>query len=346
MATSAPPSNNSETKSADNEFLIPPEETLWKRYSPHHEAPLSMLGSGALHFVVLLIVIVSVLIGIWWLKSQAKPLPIETIRMPGGGGGSPKGSGNGPGIGAGGEDVAADPNHDPSGEALQRPQLDVEEAKQMKVEFRDDPAARRYIEEGNENLKKIARLDPDARNKLRDGVNPGKGQGGTGKDGGRGSGEGKGNGPGKGEGKMLNEREKRMLRWSMIFDTRSGQDYRDQLAGLGAIVAVPTPDGKDYKMCDLSKKPYQLVEEDLSKNDRIYWVDDKPQSVRSLLSAIGVNGYASHFVAFMPRELEEELARKELAFHGLTEDQIYETKFKVYREGGKYNVKVVDQKKK
>jgi hypothetical protein len=345
MATTAPPANNSDARTGDNPFLIPPDETIWKRYSPHHEAPLSFVGSGAVHFLVLLVVGVSVLIGIWWLKSQPKPLPIDTIRM-GGGGGSPKGKGNGPGIGSGGEDVSADPNHDPSGEAMQRPDLDVQEAKQMKIEFKDDPTAVRFIEEGNEQLKKIARLNPDARNKMRDGINPGQGRGGTGSGGGKGTGEGPGVGPGKGDGRMLNEREKRMLRWTMIFDTRSGQDYRDQLAGLGAILAVPTGDGKDYRICDLSKKPYQLKEEDLSKIQRIYWVDDKPQSVRSLLGAIGVTGHASHFVAFMPLELEEELARKELAYKGLTEDQIYETKFKVFRAGKGYEVKVVEQKRK
>src|SRR5438552_17688844 len=110
MATAAPPSSNSDARPADNDFLIPLEEPIFKRYSPHHEAPLSFVGSGAVHLLVLLVVGVSVLIGIWWLKSQAKPLPIDTIRMPGGGGGSPKGSGNGPGLGSGGEDVVADPN--------------------------------------------------------------------------------------------------------------------------------------------------------------------------------------------------------------------------------------------
>jgi hypothetical protein len=347
MATSAPPASNSDARPADNEFLIPPEDTIWKRYSPHHEAPMSFLGSGAFHVVVLGVVGLLVFLAYVWWNPPRQNLPIDTIRMPGGGGGSPKGKGSGPGIGSGGEDLSADPNQDPSGEALQRPDLDVQEAKQMKFEFKDDPTAQRWIEQGNENLKKIARLNPDARNQLRDGINPGEGRGGTGKGGGKGTGDGPVAGPGKGDGRMLNEREKRMLRWTMVFDTRSGQDYRDQLAGLGAIVAVPTGDGKDYRICDLSKKPYQLVDEDLSKIQRIYWVDDKPQSVRSLLGAIGVTGHASHFVAFMPLELEEELARKELSFKGLAEDQIYETKFKVLRgAGGKYDVKVIDQKRK
>ena len=39
-----------------------------------------------------------------------------------------------------------------------------------------------------------------------------------------------------------------MLRWSMIFDTRTGMDYLNQLRGLGAILAIPTgADGKDLQ---------------------------------------------------------------------------------------------------
>jgi hypothetical protein len=36
----------------------------------------------------------------------------------------------------------------------------------------------------------------------------------------------------------------------------------------------------------------------------------------------------------------------ELAYQNLREDQIYETKFKVYKEGGAYNVKVTNQTRK
>ena len=75
---------------------------------------------------------------------------------------------------------------------------------------------------------------------MKDGLTPGKGQGGIGSGGGKGSGSGTGEGIGVGSGKSkLNDREKRMLRWHMRFTANSGQEYLDQLRGLGAILAVP-----------------------------------------------------------------------------------------------------------
>jgi hypothetical protein len=347
MATTAPPAPNSEARPDTDPFLIPPEETIWVRYSPHHEAPLSFLGSGALHLLVLMVVGVSALLGIWWFKSQANPLPVSAVRM-GGGGGSPTGKGDGPGFGTGGEDVAGPDNRDPSGDAVQRPPLDVEEMKQTKVEFADDPTAQRYIEEGNENLKKIARLNPDARNKMRDGLTPGKGQGGTGEGGGRGTGQGPGKGPGKGAGRELNQREKRMVRWTMVFETRSGEDYVEQLRDLGSIIAVPTGPGRaEYKFCDLTKfrgPRYEFADGDLSTMNRIWWQDDQPQAVRSLTAAMGWRGRADHFIAFMSPEVEEKLAKLEHNFKGLNEEQIHETRFRFVRgAGGKYDLKVISQ---
>src|SRR5437660_7978056 len=105
MATVTPPSATSTVRPVNESLIVPPEDTVWVKYSPHFEAPLSFVGSGALHTLVLGLVLG---IGLVMYVSGAftpRPLPIDTIRM-GGGGGNKKGSGSGPGIGAlPGEDV-------------------------------------------------------------------------------------------------------------------------------------------------------------------------------------------------------------------------------------------------
>ena len=137
-----------------------------------------------------------------------------------------------------------------------------------------------------------------------------------------------------------------MLRWSMIFDTRTGMDYLNQLRGLGAILAIPTgADGKTYKIVRNLHPPAKLLDEDISKINRIFWVDDRPESVRSLMSALGYRQVPSHFVAFMPLELEQELFELEKTFAGRSEDQIDSTTFRVVRSTkGGYKPTVSAQK--
>ena len=289
----------------------------------------------------------------WGFIKHNQQLPVEPVQFAdAGGGGSKDGSGDGPG----GEHkppeegVKSDkPNEGNTDKPAERVALNPVEMQKATQEFSAPDA--RYIQEGPESTKTFLDLDKDLRDKLRDGINPSKGNGGTGKDGGTGSGKDKGVGTGTGEGtgRMLNEREKRMLRWSMKFNMRNGADYLRQLNALGAILAVPVgPNGQFKVIRDLSRPHPPLLDEDLSQIQRIWWIDDNPRSVESLMAAMGYSNLRpSRVVAFIPPELEEELAKKELDFKGLKEDQIYETKFDVFVGGAKgYDVRVMDQQKK
>src|SRR5262249_25503504 len=40
---------------ADKNPLVPPDETIWQRYSPHHEFPLSSVTSVTLHILVIVL---------------------------------------------------------------------------------------------------------------------------------------------------------------------------------------------------------------------------------------------------------------------------------------------------
>jgi hypothetical protein len=160
---------------------------------------------------------------------------------------------------------------------------------------------------------------------------------------------GQGVGPGSGgtRGKILTEHDRRMLRWSIRFNTQNGADYLRQLKGLGAILAVPFSDGPkpQYKVIrDLDQRPPRLLDEDLSRINRIYWNDDKPASVAGVMEALGLQVmHPSHFVALLPPQLEQKLFELELRFKGLREDEIHETMFEVIKTARGYEPRVIDQ---
>src|SRR5262249_40675398 len=158
------------------------------------------------------------------------------------------------------------------------------------------------------------------------GLAAGKGKGGSGQGGGQGAGTGMGEGDGVGNGKgKLTLRQKRVLRWTMIFTTAHGEDYARQLQGLGAMIAVPEAGG-DYRLFrDLSQRPHVRGDiEDLGKLNSIYWIDDKRESVGGLTRALGINPTPAHVVAFFPVELENKLLELEKNYRGLKEDEIAE----------------------
>jgi hypothetical protein len=330
--------------------LIPPEEQFWKRYSPHSEAPLSLAGSIALH---LLAGGVLVLFAVWLASlfiKTSRNLPVEPVRLDlGGGGGKKSGSGNNPGIGDLKEDVPEKGEDNVKIPGLENvpklPELTQVQKKDWAEKF--DPADYRIIEESNNpNARALADLEVGLRKKLSDGLRPGKGEGGPGKDGGKDKGKGTGTGPGEGAGKAtLTQREKRMLRWHMRFTAANGPEYLSQLRSLGAILAIPVNEGgptKEYKLVKDLNPPAKLVSEDLSQMKRIYWIDDKPKSVQDIMQALGLNMNPSRFVAFMPQELEDDLYRMEKNYVQnvlrvkFNEDKIDETHFQVVFKGGKY----------
>jgi hypothetical protein len=286
----------------------------------------------------------------WWLAKPSRSLPVESVRLDlGGGGGSRSGEGlDKPGIGHGPEAVAQGQDNPQQGnkeEAPPRPELTPAEVKDLSLKF--DSETVRVIQKGPDSMKAFARLNDSVRRKLSDGLNPGKGRGGSGSGGGKGTGTGTGEGAGRGEGKLnLNKREKRMLRWRMSFNTRNGGDYVRQLRGLGAILAIPVKEGQppEYKIVrDLSKRPGQLLDEDIYQIKRIYWVDDNPKSVQEVMSTLQLRLRPSHFFAFMPIELEDTLFRLERDHRGLAEDQIHETKFRIVESAGTFRPEVMEQ---
>jgi len=83
--------------------------------------------------------------------------------------------------------------------------------------------------------------------------------------------------------------------------------------------------------------------EAISKIERIFWIDDKPESVRSLAEALQLDRVPVRFVAFFPRQFEEELLRKELRFQNKKEHEIRKTIFQMQRRGNRYEAVVREQ---
>lgn len=311
-----------------------PDEQFWKRYSPHQEMPLSAVGSFLLHGLAIGLILLVAYLGWLGFRHSEGSLPITPIIVVGLGGAKDSTP-----LGENGL-VPADgsPDARPAEQALpsdkDRRNLDMGALGPTPVDVKKTESGIPF-EVGNEKLGVFDK------NRVTLGQKTGRGPHGNGSDG---PGPG-GPGPGK-PGKRLSPDEERMLRWTLTLNTRSGEEYLEQLRALGFILAIPTStDGKNYKIVrDLSGKGApKLLDEDAGRLNRISWRDDRPESVRSLMAALKYSGQPSHFVAYMPRQLEAEMFNLELKFRGRREDQIHATRFEVLRTPAGYRVIVVDQ---
>jgi len=326
---------------------VPFEQPFWTRYSPHHEFPLSTATSIALHVLAF----VALIVAGWWLASmiEKSKLEVGTLEQTfAGGGGSRHGEGSAAGdrppVSSGQENVDTQPSNETPKPASEVAPLDLKNkqiADPLDVILKDPNG--RTINEANEAVKSLKKLSTDARSKLLNSLGPGKGQGGPGRGGGRDSGNDTGKDKFSGAGvNKFSQRQTRVLRWVMRFNTLNGNDYRRQLAGLGAILAFPQDDGSYMVYRDL-RAPAKGAIEDIASIKRIFWVDDKKDSIRSLAAAMEVPAPDGPVVAFFPLELEAELLRKELAYRGKKEEDIKETHFKINVRGGKFVPEVVEQ---
>jgi hypothetical protein len=323
----------------------PPDEKFWVKYSRHHELPISGMASLAWHTLVIALVVIVV----WVIAAGTKDdMPIEVVDFVGGPG---SGSGTGTSPGAGGNPLveAVDasqlpPDAPPPTKPLQDiPGLQVK-MKDMLDDIKvDQDSQREFIEiskRGTDALNKLAQVDKSIQKRLLAGIGNGTQGSGNGGSGG-GTGEGNGNQPGGGS---RSTRAKRTLRWTLRFNTESGADYLSQIHRLGAILAFKTPDGELKCVKDLLHRPAKLETEDLPKLNRIFWIDDRPDSVEQLARAMGLDFVPDRIYALFPHEFEKELLAKELAFRNKKEDEIIETRFLVLMRGNGHTVIVTDQR--
>lgn len=359
MSQAAPPSDKTDKR--DSSPLAPPDERFWQRYSPHAEFPLSSAGSFLAHLLVFGLLALMAWLGVALFGHANRSLPVEAVRIAGGGGGDPNGQDDGSN---GGAPIEAGPAKDATTgnappEDVPPPKLNVEQTPQAKPQFEDQPG--RKIQATDTPSNAFASLRQNARRIRSPGDKPAsRGKGGSGTGGGQGSGDGPGSGSGTGNGPPANltQREKRQLRWSMLFNTIDSADYVAQLQGLSAVLAFPVRENGndfDYRVVrNLTPGHSKLLNEDIQRiQAMIRWIDDKPRNAIGVMTVLGlpqpkVSPDKLHFIACMPEKLEQKLLNLELGYlqkrsPGRSEDDIYETKFKINVRNGKYQPEVYEQ---
>jgi hypothetical protein len=314
-----------------------PEVPFWTRYSSNHEFPLSSASSITIHVLAIAFMVISGWLLAKFALGNNKVLDLDTIVIAGGGGNP----GNAEGNEAAPQEAVEKANVRRASEvptpALKKPAIDPLD--QILNEKDSRP-----LDQANEAVKGLASLRKEIRQKLVDPLTSSHGKRGPGHDGGTDSGDDKDVGPNSGPGiNNAGARPNRLLRWVMKFNTLNGNDYRKQLSALGAILAFPQPDGSYRVYRNLNQRPPEGKIEDLSTINRIFWVDEKPESIASLSQAMGLKPPDGSIIAFFPVDLETKLLRLELAYRGLKEDEIKLTEFKIVAKGGTYEPVVVKQ---
>jgi hypothetical protein len=314
---------------------MPPEPSVFLKYSQHHEFPLSTMASIVSHGLVLLMAMLAAGMFFSWGSDREAP-DVDNIVFAGGGG-----DGEGGGDPNGENDLKEVITFDPSRAENDTPT----------VTFNKDDIANSITESTKDRIIEEAR----ASERMARGTDPTKragdvGRGGPGSGGGLGSGHGTGEGSGSGPGKM-SERAKRIDRWTIQIPYNNGEDYRAKLANLGSMVAFPEGKTQFRLFRDLDKKTSTIeTSAGLGGLNRIYWHDGDPERVQGLAQALGVTSGARYLYVFFPRDLEKELLAKELAYAKMTEAQVnergIETYFTAEKVGTTWNVKVTKQEKK
>jgi hypothetical protein len=297
-----------------------PDERFWKRYSPHHEFSLSGLVSAVLHGVIFALVV-----GASFFLAQAKdkePLELgQTVDIVDGQRGD-NGTDTGDGYPTGKQEAGPSLHQNPQSPARAFPGLELNpptpalEQPPEKVDLRGTilenvKKSNEELAKATEGLRKQILGKPDS-----------------------------GGGP---KGRIDDIVIARMDRWVLVFETRDGRDYLRQLDSLGAILAIPISDTKFMVYHDLKGRPPKGAIEEITKIERIFWIDDKPESVLSLANVLQWDGIPPRVVAFFPQPFEDELLRKELKFKNKNEHEIRKTFFRMERKGNRYEAVVRNQ---
>jgi hypothetical protein len=163
----------------------------------------------------------------------------------------------------------------------------------------------------------------------------------------KGNGDSNVQGPGPG-GEGTDSTQARNMRWVLRFKVDSGRDYLAQLKAMGAEVLIPIPETEKYILiADLGKpkEQKQATDDDMKRlAKKVKFSDGRREAVGAVAQTLGLEFTPQSFWAFFPKELEEDLAKKELSYRNRRSEDIEETIFTVVVKDGKYELRVVEQK--
>jgi hypothetical protein len=316
----------------------PPEEEFWDKYNRRMEFPLATVATILLHVLVGAI-LVYVLVGLMESDEDRSNPPLQLTAV---GGLGDTGDGS---AGSGGQedpDLIRDVDPFKAAERVLPTMKELNDAKaDVKQTVLNDPNGNLPV--AAPNAAAYSQLDKSIRDKLL-GVGAQKGEGNQ-------PGQGFDGTPGKGPGGTgADSTRARGLRWVLRFRVTGGRDYLDQLKAMRAEILVPLP--PDDKKCvlvpDIDNPGSQRVATDADLRrlaGKIQFSDTRAAQVRDVVNTLGIQtaGQPKTFWAFFPKDLEEELARKETGYRNRRAEDIEETVFSVTIRGGSYEIVVVDQ---
>jgi len=328
-----------------------------KQYSPRGECPMSFTASAILH----LLPIVVVLQFSWLLLSTTpgdnKPVDMDAREVEGMGGGELGGIGKtGPGltatgnagktegvVGATGAKAVLPGIKDFKLEKI--PQQNLQ--KQSVVEGTIDESGDVWARIDDEQMRAKAIMSSQANS----GVGPPEGVKGGTKSGSAGSGgapkgPGLGNNPKgnpKGQGTnetgiVFSDQRRKEFRWQ-ILASDDGETHLRKLQALKVTLMVPLRNepGMALKF-DLSKPAVFGVKvraEDDSK--KVRWKNDNQREMASLGQALGLKFLPPYAVIYLPKELEADMARRELAHDNRKEHEIAKTVWDLRERDGAFD---------
>jgi len=318
---------------------LPPEPEFWQVYSKHYEFPLSTVGSIAAHvfaFAFLVLLLRYAMTG-----KDKTSVPIKVVAVATGNQDGDGGMDGAIGGGSDGTDEKVD-NKEPTENQPpppETPQLVDPKviAREFMPQFVNDPDAINQFAK-NEAVQAFSKMEESIRKPLQQGLTkksdnpdgPGRAT-----EGNTGAGEG-------GSGGTITSR--RVMRWTLRFNTRDGRDYLNQLDAMGAGIMIPQP--PDFRTAHIIrdlKTPNSGKEEDLAQFTQMHFSDQRPDSVKEITRALKLDFTPPYFTAFFPKEFEDNLAAQEKAYRGRKEEDIRETVFSIIIRAGKPDVKVVEQ---
>lgn len=323
---------------------IPPEETVWRRYSSNGESLVSGLASLILHGAALFLVLVGVRFLFFRSVETDAREAFEIVAV-----GHPDGGGSGTER-AVGRDPGSPTNTIVDQAKPLEPDAPPPDAKQGEppVIVKPNQGATIFVNDLERNWQQQRKRKPEVVDLGKQLCNmfPGAPAAGT-----KPNGPGRGNttGPGSGGG---NEpfrqgdpnRLDRNRRWDLYFGDLEATQYLARTDAMGMILCVADTKGKLKVIRDFRKPG--LEDEDVYALKRNWFIDDKPESCEGVASALRLDFTPSAMIFFYPQSLEDELVKKEIAFRGRKESDIEYTKFRIGFSGGKHVISVMEQRPK
>jgi len=136
----------------------------------------------------------------------------------------------------------------------------------------------------------------------------------------------------------------RSARWTIVFKTDSGEQYLAQLNAFKAKVVVPEPpDWKKNRLFEkiIGKNQGEALDEQYLPE--MYFTDSDKNSASKVARALGLDYDPPYFIAFFPKDVENELAAKERSYRNREEKDVHSTTFHVIERDGKFVIIVTDQ---